>query len=272
MAEKRMFAKMIIDSDVFLDMPQSAQNLYFHLNMRADDEGFINAPKKIMRIIGSNQNDIEILLAKRYLLSFESGVIVVKHWKMHNAIRSDRMKPTMYVEEKSQLTVKGNGAYSDHKSALVDRSPQDVAESPHSLDKISIDKNRIEKYNPVIDIPFFNDLEFQEAWNDWIKVRNKKKAVKSERALKAAILKLKKYSNGNKKIAIAILDKSSQSGWTDLYELKEEDRKTLKIPSTPKKSTNTDRYNRQKLKEQNPEEYTDFNPGNLMAKIKKVNK
>ena len=113
MAERRMFSKQIIDSDVFLDMPQSSQNLYFHLNMRADDEGFINNPKKIMRIIGSNQNDLEILLAKRYLLSFNSGVIVIKHWKLHNKIRKDRLKETLYLDEKAQIKQKKNGNYTE---------------------------------------------------------------------------------------------------------------------------------------------------------------
>ena len=115
MASKRMMAKIIIDSDAFLDMPQTTQNLYFHLNMRADDEGFIDNPKKIMRTIGAGQNDIDILLAKRYLLRFESGVIVIKHWKLHNCIRKDRLKPTVYQEEKSKLFIKKNGVYTDNE-------------------------------------------------------------------------------------------------------------------------------------------------------------
>jgi len=113
MAERRMFAKTIIDSDIFLDMPQTTQNLYFHLNMRADDEGFVNSPKKIMRMVGSNQNDLEVLLSKRYLIAFKSGVIVIKHFKLHNTIRKDRMKETLYVEEKALLTEKENGAYTE---------------------------------------------------------------------------------------------------------------------------------------------------------------
>jgi hypothetical protein len=133
MAERRMFSKQIIDSDVFLDMPQSSQNLYFHLNMRADDEGFINNPKKIMRIIGSNQNDLEILLAKRYLLSFNSGVIVIKHWKLHNKIRKDRLKETLYLDEKAQIKQKKNGNYTE-------RQPNDnqmTTKCRHSIGKVS---------------------------------------------------------------------------------------------------------------------------------------
>lgn len=111
MAERRMFAKTIIDSDAFLDMPLSAQALYFHLSMRADDEGFINNPKKIQRMIGASDDDMKILLAKNFILQFESGVIVIKHWKIHNYIRSDRLNQTAYQEERALLSIKDNGAY-----------------------------------------------------------------------------------------------------------------------------------------------------------------
>jgi len=111
MAERRMFAKTIIDSDAFLDMPLSTQALYFHLSMRADDDGFLNNPKKIMRMIGASQNELELLLGKKFLIAFESGVVVIKHWKIHNYIRSDRYKETKYIEEKGQLSTKKNGSY-----------------------------------------------------------------------------------------------------------------------------------------------------------------
>ena len=108
-----MFAKTIIDSDAFLDMPLSTQALYFHLSMRADDDGFINNPKKIQRMIGCADDDLKLLIAKRYLLPFESGVVVIKHWKIHNYIQKDRYKPTVYAEERAMLTIKPNGAYTD---------------------------------------------------------------------------------------------------------------------------------------------------------------
>jgi hypothetical protein len=113
MAERRMFAKTIIDSDAFLEMPMSCQALYFHLCMRADDDGFINNPKKISRMIGSNEDEIKILLAKRFLIDFESGVIVIKHWRMHNYIAKDRYKETVYKNEKKQLEINDNGAYTE---------------------------------------------------------------------------------------------------------------------------------------------------------------
>ena len=111
MAERRMFAKTIIDSDAFLDLPSSTQNLYFHLGMRADDDGFINNPKKIQRVIGGSDDDLKLLIAKKFIIPFESGVVVIKHWKIHNYIQSDRYKETMYREEKKQLVTKDNNGY-----------------------------------------------------------------------------------------------------------------------------------------------------------------
>ena len=113
MAERRMFAKTIIDSDMFLDMPLSTQSLYFHLSMRADDDGFINNPKKIQRMIGASDDDLKVLIMKRFILPFDSGVVVIKHWRMHNYIRNDRYKETVYQEEKSQLLLKENGSYTE---------------------------------------------------------------------------------------------------------------------------------------------------------------
>ena len=111
MAGRRMFAKTIIDSDAFLDMPQSTQNLYFHLSMRADDDGFINNPKKIGRMIGCNDDDLKMLLMKNFVIGFEVGIVVIKHWRIHNYIRGDRYQPTVYQDELKQLDVKENKAY-----------------------------------------------------------------------------------------------------------------------------------------------------------------
>lgn len=108
-----MFSMKIVDSDAFMDMSQTAQLLYFHLSMRADDDGFIGNPKKIMRMIGSGEDDMKILLAKRFLLPFESGIVVIKHWKVHNYIQNDRYTPTQYIDEKSLISLKENGAYTD---------------------------------------------------------------------------------------------------------------------------------------------------------------
>ena len=119
MAERRMFTMKIVDSDAFLDMPLSAQTLYFHLSMRADDDGFVNNPKKIQRMIGASDDDLKLLIAKRFILIFESGVIVIKHWRMHNLLRKDRYNPTQYQEEYKSLSVKENGAYTNNGNLLA---------------------------------------------------------------------------------------------------------------------------------------------------------
>ena len=111
MAERRMFTKKITESDAFLDMPLSAQALYFHINMAADDEGFVNNPRKIQRMINASDDDYNLLIMKSFLIAYDSGVIVVKHWKMHNYIQKDRFHPTVYQEEKKMLKVKENGSY-----------------------------------------------------------------------------------------------------------------------------------------------------------------
>ena len=158
MAEKRMFTMKIVDSDAFLDMPLSTQALYFHLNMRADDDGFVNNPKKIQRTIGATEDDLKLLLAKRFVLSFDNGVIVIKHWRMHNLLRRDRYKPTQYQDEIHSLTVKENGAYTELATKwqpndnqmttngcqpVANRLPQDRI-GKDSIDKNSIGKNSIE--------------------------------------------------------------------------------------------------------------------------------
>lgn len=126
MAERRMFAKSIVDSDAFLDMPLSAQALYFHLSMRADDEGFVNNPKKIQRMIGASEDDAKLLLLKRFLIAFDTGVVVIKHWFIHNYIQSDRRKDTVYQEEKAQLRLKPNKAYTFDTGCIQSVSKQDT--------------------------------------------------------------------------------------------------------------------------------------------------
>ena len=138
MAERRMFSKTIIDSDAFLDMPLSAQALYFHLSMRADDDGFINNPKKIQRMVGSSEDDLKLLLVKHFIIAFESGIVVIKHWKIHNYIRNDRYKETVYQEEKSLLEVKENNAYT---LGIPDGVPDGYqTETQVRLGKVSIGK------------------------------------------------------------------------------------------------------------------------------------
>jgi hypothetical protein len=153
MAERRMFAKTIIDSDMFLDMPLSTQALYFHLSMRADDDGFINNPRKIQRMVGASDDDLRVLVMKRFILPFDSGVVVIKHWKIHNYIRNDRYKETVYQEEKALLLLKENGAYTELETdGMQDGIPTGnqsgyQMETQVRLGKVSTGKDRVGEDN-----------------------------------------------------------------------------------------------------------------------------
>lgn len=139
---RRMFSPDIVESDAFLDMPVSSQALYFHLGMYADDDGFVN-PKKIMRLIGVADDDLKVLLSKRFLLPFETGVVVIKHWLIHNLIRKDRYKETQYLEERAKLKLKENSAYTELTTI---GQPNDNQMAPQvRLGKDSIGKDSKEK-------------------------------------------------------------------------------------------------------------------------------
>lgn len=154
LAQKRMFTMKIVDSDAFLDMPATTQCLYFHLNMRADDDGFIGNPKRIMKITGASEDDLRLLIAKRFVLTFEDGVIVIKHWRMHNTLSRDRYVETSYTDEKKMLLLKDNGSYSltggnpIDDTRLIERSGRQTqqrrnkdATKTHSDKGLDIDKD-----------------------------------------------------------------------------------------------------------------------------------
>ena len=145
MAERRMFAKTIVTSDAFLDMPATTRCLYFTLAMFADDDGFVNSPKSIMRQAGASEDDLKILFTKRYILGFDSGVIVIKHWKIHNLIQKDRYKETVYLEEKAQLVLDDKNAYTEAISKKDTPCIQSVSkkEPQVSIGKDSIGKDRV---------------------------------------------------------------------------------------------------------------------------------
>ena len=145
MADKRMFSLKIVDSDLFLDMPLSSQCLYFHLSMRADDDGFVNNPKKIIKIIGANEDDLKILIAKGFVIVFDQGIIVITHWKINNYIRKDRYKPTMYIEQKQQLYQTENGAYISEEKVGCHLVNQRLSSGQPSIDKGRLDKVSIDK-------------------------------------------------------------------------------------------------------------------------------
>ncbi|MDB7634192.1 DNA replication protein, partial [Enterococcus faecalis] len=177
-----MFAKTIIDSDAFLDMPLSTQSLYFHLSMRADDDGFINNPKKIQRMVGCGDDDLKLLMAKRFILVFDSGVIVIKHWKIHNYIRNDRYKPTLYQEEKAELAEKNSKAYTFKTEVIESENhlgiPDDNRMGYQMDTQVRLGKDRLvkgKKKNSVEQSSTMSEL-FEKIWKTYPKKTNKKKA------------------------------------------------------------------------------------------------
>lgn len=141
MAKRRMFSESVVESDAFLEMPLTTQALYFHIGMKADDEGFCASAKTIMRTIGANQNDYDVLIMKGFVIEFASKVLVVKHWRINNYLQNDRCQPTEYNEEKERLYLKKNRAYTLDPEKGTPLIPLDKK----CIQNVSIDKNRLDE-------------------------------------------------------------------------------------------------------------------------------
>lgn len=180
MAQKRMVSKQIIDSDAFLDMSPTAQLLYFHLVMRADDEGFVGNPKKIMREVGIQGDDYKILVAKRFLIVFESGVVVIKHWLIHNTIRMDRFNETTYQDEKNLLSVKTNKAYTE--MATIGKPSADNLVTQVKLSKVNLIKDKLSEDGGKPPTPAQEARDFFEGINvdELLEEFNKKTTIPQE--------------------------------------------------------------------------------------------
>lgn len=184
MAERRMFAKTIIDSDAFLDMPISARLLYYDLGMRADDDGFVNSPKKIMKMVGASTDDMNVLILRKFILPFETGVVVLKHWRIHNYIRKDTYNETPYKKEKSMLVLDENKSYT-----LIDNNSQLAVHEPSTqvrIDKDSLDKDSLEIITPdeQENIPYREIIEYL---NQRIGSNYKPNASKTKTAIHARV-------------------------------------------------------------------------------------
>ena len=216
MAERRMFTLKIVDSDAFLDMPASTQALYFHLAMRADDDGFVNNPKKVQRIFGASEDDLRLLIVKRFIIGFETGVIVIKHWRMHNTLRKDRYNPTQYQEELAMLSIKENGAYTDRGNQLATTRQPD---GNHSAPQYRIDKDSKDKLSIDIKADAFadfakDDKEMLQLLRDFAEMRRKKNKPMTDRAKQMLVNKLESIPESERKKAVgdAIL-----YSWSSVY-------------------------------------------------------
>ena len=255
-----MFAKTIIDSDAFLEMPLSTQALYFHLSMRADDDGFLNNAKKVMRMIGANQNDLDLLLVKNFVIKFEDGICVIKHWRIHNYIQTDRYHETMYKDNKNLLNIDENKAYTLKNTGkklegnriieviepMDTECIQDVSKmdtqvrlelGKDRLGKDSIEKKKEKKkkssgLDEIIN-NYTSNLDLKETLQDFLKMRKAQKKVMTDRALKTLLNKLDTLATTDEE-KIERLEESICNCWLTVY---------------PKKNFN----NKQKSKEEQTE-------------------
>lgn len=232
MAERRMLTKKVTDDDNFMSLSSSAQALYLHLSMSADDDGFSNQVAISMFKAHASVQDLQALLEKRYIYQFENGVIVIKHWRMANALRKDRYTPTAFQEELSKLQLKENGSYTWLPNGCQEVAgclPQDSI-GKNSIDKGSVGKDTKERHS--VPVEYFPELpELDQTFRDYIKMRKTIKAPMSDKAITLAMSKLKKLATDpmtdafDEQMAIDILNQSIMNSWKGLYQVKEEEPK-----------------------------------------------
>ena len=210
MATKRMFSLNVVDTDKFLEMPISARLLYYELGMRADDDGFVDNWKKLLLFTGLKEDDLKLLIAKSFIIPFESGVIVIRHWRMNNYLQNDRTKPTLYQDELSQLGLDENNVYTLDTSCI------------HSID-IDIDKNSIEKKSNISNdiLPkekpqkiYYDNLELNNLFLEFLDLRLKLKCKNTDRAVKLLTNELDKYDDTTK---IEMINESIMNSWKSVY-------------------------------------------------------
>lgn len=230
MANRRMFSLDIVNTDSFLDMSASAQALYFHLGMRADDDGFIASPKRITNMVGCNTDDLKLLVAKGFIIQFNSGIVVITHWKINNYLRPDRYRPTLHQSERAMLESNENG-YSLPTVGIP------VVGKGDTQDRIEIvvSKEKDNTKAPKSARTYFpNDESLNQAFLDYLEMRKQIKKPMTERAVDLAIKKLYELAavpfsdSMDNDLAIRILNQSVMNSWQGLFPLKEQ-----KINNTP---------------------------------------
>ena len=251
MARKRMFSLLVVDTDEFLDMPSSTQSLYYHLGMRADDDGFVASPKKIAKLVNCSNDDLKLLIAKGFIIPFDSGIIAIRHWKLNNDLKKDRYTPTIYLNEKSTLKVNKNKVYSIDGNNLDTKWIQNgnKLDTQYSIDKYSIDKNskeyivqkqeenqeqiqeqkqvkkeKVKKekkpketHNSIIENYTINE-DLREALKDFVEMRKELKKPITTRGLKIALGKLDKWALDDL-TKIDIVNQSIERSWKGLFPL-----------------------------------------------------
>ena len=239
MAERRMFTQKITESDAFLEMPLSSQAFYFHLCMNADDDGFVKNPKGIAKLVGASEDDFKLLVMKSFVIMYDTGVIVIKHWRMHNLLRKDRYTKSNYLEERNQLYIKENGAYTldETKGEKLPGNQMATKWQPNgnpvkesivkdSVDKGSKEEESIEKEKGT-NVPkkktvyFPQNEELDNAFQEFLAMRKYiKKPISTQQAITRKLNKIEKLSGGDDDLAIKIINQSTDNCWLDIYTLK----------------------------------------------------
>lgn len=243
MAERRMISKKITDTDAFLEMPLSSQALYFHLIQVADDEGFVANPNTVVRKIGANRNDYDLLIAKRFVIVFDTGICVIKHWRIHNYIQSDRFTPTVYVEERQQLEIKENKSYTE-KQCIQNVYNLDTQYSIDkiSLDEISLDNNAQARARTTNDftemvLDFFpcitvSDTVLTDSILAWLNYKKDKKQTYKESGVKILLNRLKKeIDEHGEQYVIDMIEWSMANNYQGLYAPKQSAKATAQKKS-----------------------------------------
>ena len=243
MAERRMYAKSIVHSDAFLSMPPTSQNLYFHLGIVADDDGFVSNPRMIMRMVNSTEDDLKILLAKRFVLGFESGIVVIKHWKINNYIQKDRYKKTLYQDEFRRLGIKKNGSYTEitNTSCIQDVYKVDTQDRLE-LGKVSIGELSEGKMRDGLDevLFFYRNNVFDQSSIAVTTLNNYLENLSKEIIIKAIEIACKR-NKGRLDYIEGILKDWIKKGFTTLEEV-ENERKPVMVGSTVSEEDLEDLY------------------------------
>jgi len=209
-----MMSKKIIHSDAFLDMPATSQNLYFHLLLEADDEGFVNSPKRIQRTVGASDGDAQMLIAKKFIISFESGVIVIKHWRIHNYIQNDRFKFSAHTKERSMLSVNSNNSYSiNDVSSLDTNCTPSIGED--RLGEDSIDKSKKKAAVTIRDS--FVDMSIIQSFIDH---RKSIKKPMTQKAVDLFIAKIESLAREGQNPQ-ELIEAAIMNGWQSVYPQKQ---------------------------------------------------
>lgn len=235
-----MFTQKIIDSDAFLDMPLSTQALYFHMNMRADDDGFVNNPRRIQRAIGASDDDLKLLIVKRFVIGFDSGIIVIKHWRMHNTLRKDRYNPTQYQEELAMLDVRDDKIYTEKPTEIPMTTkwqpngnhlvPQYSIEESSKVEsrkeKSSVRENTHALFVRLADDYILSD-DMREKIGEWIAYKTERKEPYKDQGMKSLLRQIENNSQTYGERAVCeLIDECMASGWKGIIfdRLKRQDR------------------------------------------------